>query len=279
MTSPTPTTEQVRGAWDALAPRFDAFTTAGWTLPFGEQVLRRVDLGPGTRFLDVACGTGALALPAARRGADVVAVDIAPTMIALLRDRADAEGLSRVDGRVMAGETLDLPDASFDVSASLNGVSLFPDVARGLAEMARVTRPGGRVLVAAFGAPARAEFLTVLLDAMQAVVPGFALLTMDPPPRPFQLADPARLRQELAHCGLGDVHVETVAWDMVHSSASRYWDAVTSSHPIAAQLTRDLSGDQRSEVVRVLDGMFRERSGGAPGAVLRTEMNVGIATA
>ena len=73
-----PATEQIRGAWDALAPRFDRFTMTEWTLPFGEQVLRRVDLRPGDRFLDVACGSGLLAIPAARRGVDVVAVDIAP---------------------------------------------------------------------------------------------------------------------------------------------------------------------------------------------------------
>ena len=87
----TPTTDQIRSAWDALAPRFDKFITPEWTLPFGERVLRRVDLRPGVS-LDVACGSGALAIPAARRGADVVAVDIA-RMIERLRARASAEGL------------------------------------------------------------------------------------------------------------------------------------------------------------------------------------------
>src|SRR5918996_6294112 len=101
MTIHTPTTEQIRSAWDALSPRFDRFTTTEWTLPFGEQVLGQVDLRPGVRFLDVACGSGALAIPAARRGAHVVAVDIAPTMIDRLRARASSEGLSTIEGRVM----------------------------------------------------------------------------------------------------------------------------------------------------------------------------------
>lgn len=278
MTSHAPTTEQTRSAWDALAPRFDEFTTTEWSLPFGEQVLARVDLRPGVRFLDVACGSGALAIPAARRGADVVAVDLAPAMVARLRERARAETLLNVDGRVMDGEALELPDDTFDVSASLNGVSLFPDLTAGLAEIVRVTRPGGRVLVVSFGAPQRAEFLTVLMSALTASVPGFTPLPTDPPPLPFQLADPGRLRQELARAGLTDVHVDTVTWDMAHASAERFWDSVTSSHPIAVQLTRDLTGAQRAEAVQVVDGMFRERSGGAPGTVLHTEMNVGTGT-
>jgi ubiquinone/menaquinone biosynthesis C-methylase UbiE len=62
-----PTTELIRDAWDALAPRFDQFTTPDWGMPFGEQVLRRIGLRPGSKFLDVACGCGALAIPAARR--------------------------------------------------------------------------------------------------------------------------------------------------------------------------------------------------------------------
>jgi ubiquinone/menaquinone biosynthesis C-methylase UbiE len=278
MTIPTPTTEQIRGAWDALAPRFDQFTTTDWTLPFGEQVLGKVDLRPGVSFLDVASGSGGLAINAARRGADVVAVDIAPTMIERLRARTSAEGLSNVEGRVMNGEALELPDDTFDVSASLNGVSLFPNLKDGLKEIVRVTKPGGQVMIVAFGAPQKAEFLTLSMGALKATVPGFTPLPKDPPPLPFQLADPGRFHQELADAGLTDVQVDVVTWEMRHSSADNFWDVVTSGHPIMVQLTRDLTDEQRAEVKRVLDGMFRERSGGAPSAVIHTEMNIGIGT-
>lgn len=276
MTMQTPTTEQIRGAWDALAPRFDQFTTTEWTLPFGEQLIRRVDLRPGDRFLDVACGSGALAIPAARLGADVVAADIAPEMIERLRARTSAETLSSIEGKVMNGEALELPDDTFDVSASLNGVSLFPNVKGGLKEIVRVTRPGGKVMIATFGAPQKAEFLTLLMGALKAAVPGFTPLSMDPPPLPFQLADPGQFHQELAGAGLTDVQVESVTWEMAHASADRFWDVVTSGHPIVVQLTRDLTNEQRTEVKQVLDGMFRERSGGAPNALIHTEMNIGI---
>lgn len=278
MTIHTPTIEQIRGVWDALAPRFDEFTTTEWTLPFGEQILGLVDLRPGVRFLDVACGSGALALPAARRGADVVAVDIAPTMIERLHARTSAEGLSNIDGRVMNGEALELPDDTFDVSASLNGVSVFPNLKDGLKEIVRVTKPGGQVMIVAFGAPRKAEFLTMSMGALKASVPGFTPLSMDPPPLPFQLADPDLFHEQLTGAGLTDVQVDAVTWEMTHASADRFWDVVTSGHPIVVQLTRDLTDEQRAEAKQVLDGMFRERSGGAPNASIHTEMYVGIGT-
>lgn len=110
MTAPTspPTTEQIRDAWDAIAPRYDQFVT-NEDMPFAEEALNRVEIGTGTRFLDVACGSGAVSIPAAGRGAQVTAVDLAPTMIERLNARAQAEGLSNLEGLVMNAQSLELP--------------------------------------------------------------------------------------------------------------------------------------------------------------------------
>lgn len=74
------TSAPAREAWDAIAVDYDEFVTPLVT-PIAAELLGRIDVHPGTRLLDVAAGTGALALAAARRGAHVVATDIAPTMI------------------------------------------------------------------------------------------------------------------------------------------------------------------------------------------------------
>lgn len=278
MTTQAPTPGQARDVWDTLAPRFDRFTTPEWSMPFGEQALRRVDLRPGIRFLDVACGSGALAIPAARQGADVVGVDIAPAMIERLTARARAEKLSNLQGWVMNGQAIDLPDDAFDVAASQNGVSLLPDLKGGLQEIVRVTRPGGRVLIVAFGALQNAECLRFLQAAMQASIPGFTPLPTDTPSPPFRLASPSKFRQELADAGLTEVQVDTVTWEMTFVTACHFWNVITSGHPIAVQLTSGLTNEQRTEVQQVLDGMFRERSGGEPKAVIHTEMNIGTGT-
>jgi ubiquinone/menaquinone biosynthesis C-methylase UbiE len=279
MTSPTRplTTEQIRQAWDTVAHGFDRSTTPR-SMAFGERLLADVGLRPGLRFLDVASGSGALAVPAAREGADVVAVDISPAMIERLAARAQAEGLSGIQGLAMDGQALDLADDSFDASGSLNGVSLFPDLPAGLAEMVRVTRPGGTVLVAGFAAPQGAEFISWFVSATQSVVPGFAPLATDPPPLPFQIADRDRLRQLLGEAGLGDVSVRTVSWDMRFESGEELMEMVSRSNPIGAGWVAMLTDRQKTEVRHVLDGMFRERSGGGPGGVLHTGMNVGVGT-
>lgn len=269
--------EQTRDAWDTIAAGFDEFATP-LTIPLAEDALHRVGLHPGMRFLDVAAGSGALSIPAARLGAQVVATDIAPTMIELLNARAREEGLSNLEARVMDGQALELEDDTFDVSGSQNGVSLFPDLKRGLRELVRVTKPGGRALIVAFGPPQKAEFFTFFVGAMHAAVPGFTGPPMDPPPLPFQVADPEKLRQELADARLTSVRVETTTWHTEFQSARHFWDMVTNSNPIGAMLVADLTEEQRAAVRQALDGMLRERSGGGPAAVLNTEVNIGIGT-
>lgn len=273
----SPSTEQIRESWERLAAGFDEFTTP-LTMSLANDVLSRVDLGPGMLVLDVAAGSGALSIPAARTGARVVAVDIAPTMIERLDVRAHQEGLANLEGRVMDGADLDLEDDTFDLAMSMNGVSLFPDLPGGLRELVRVTKPGGRVLIAAFGPPPKAEFIGFLLGALQAAIPGFTGLPMDPPPLPFRLADPERMNRGLVDAGLTDVRVEIVTGTMAFQSATHLWDTVTNSNPIGSMLVADLTQEQATEVQQVLDRMLRERSGGGPAAVLNIEINVGIGT-
>jgi ubiquinone/menaquinone biosynthesis C-methylase UbiE len=275
MTTQAPTQDQIRQAWDALAAGFDKYTTPE-SMRVGEELVRRAEVGPGDRFLDVAAGSGALAIPAARLGAQVMAIDIAPAMVEALIARARAEGLSNLEGQVMDGLAPDLADDAFDVSASLNGVSLFPDLAGGLAELVRVTRPGGRVAVGTFGAFQKAELIGFFLGAIKATVPGFAPPAGPLPP--FRLAEPDVFGQHLAGAGLTDVSVETVSWDMHIDSAAHLWNMVTSQHPIGAQLAAGLTPQQREQVRQVLDGMLRERSGGEPGAVLHADINIGVGT-
>lgn len=108
------------------------------------EFLDRLDVSPGASLLDVACGSGQLALIAARRGARVTGVDIAANAIVAARGRANAEGL---DVRFDEGdaEALPYPDASFDVVASLYGAMFAPRPELVTAELLRVCRPGGTI--------------------------------------------------------------------------------------------------------------------------------------
>lgn len=272
MSTQTPGPTQAHDVWEAVADGFDRHTTPH-TMAFGEQVLAPLDLGPGVRVLDVGAGSGGLAIPAARRGADVLAVDISPTMVRRLGDRAVAEGLT-IAAQVGDGEALDLADDHVDVAVSLNGVSLFPDLAAGLRELVRVTRPGGEVLVATVGPLPQVEFVAFFLGAVQTAAAGSVPPPAGPLP-PFRLADPAVFHRTLEAAGLHDVRIETAVWEQSFASVDDYLAMVMASNPIAGQVAAGLSDDQRGEVRAVLDRMLRERSGGGPGAVLRAEMRIG----
>lgn len=114
--------------------------------PGAIQILCDWKLAPGLRFLDVGCGAGQLVIPAARAGIKSTGVDIAKNLIEHARDRANREGLV---AQFDEGDAEQLPyeDGAFDVVVSLFGAMFAPNPAKVASEMARVCRPGGRLLM------------------------------------------------------------------------------------------------------------------------------------
>lgn len=276
MSTQAPSSTQIRDAWDAVADGFDRHVTPH-TIAFGEHLLASLPLGPGVRVLDIGAGSGGLAIPAARTGAEVVAVDIAPTMVERLTARARADGLESLEARVGDGTALELEDDAFDVAVSLNGVSLFPDLPRGLAEMIRVTRPGGRIAIGTFGPLPEVEFIAYFIGALRTVAPDALPADAQPLP-PFRLADPSAFHRVLEEAGLTDVAIETTTWETTFASVDDFLDLLMTSNPIAGQVTAGLDRDQWEQFRHVLDGMLRERSGGDAGATLTATIQIGRAT-
>ncbi len=264
-------------AWDAIASGYERYV-APQEVDLANEALGLVGLKPGERFLDVAAGTGGLSLPAARLGAKVVATDWSPAMIERFEARAREEGLSDAEGRVMDCHTLDLGDDTFEVTGSQFGVMLVPDQPRALREMVRVTKPGGRVLVIAYGSPAELEFLHFFISALEAVAPDFSGIPDDPPPLEFQVSDPEILRRRLTDAGLKEVRIERMAERPGFGSGQEMWDWVLYGNPIPGMLVADLKEEQQARIRQVLDGMLRERSEGNGPAFLTNPVNIGIGT-
>lgn len=123
------------GTYERMAARF---------APVQDELVERLRPQPGERFLDLATGTGEVAVRAARTGSDVTALDVTEPMLEKARRRADEERLS-IHFDLGDVEYLPYDDASFDVIASSFGLVFAPDHANVASELARVSRPGGRI--------------------------------------------------------------------------------------------------------------------------------------
>jgi ubiquinone/menaquinone biosynthesis C-methylase UbiE len=269
---------ETRTAWDRIAPGYDR-TNTPTQMWLGNEALSRAGLRSGMRFVDVAAGSGALSIPAARIGAQVLATDQSSVMLELLGQRARSEGLS-IETRVMDGHALELDDASFDMAGSQFGVMLFPDMPKGIKEMARVVKPGGRVLMIVYGDPHKIEFFGFFVNAIQSVRPDFTGPPMDPLPLPFQLQDPERLRKELATAGLNDIKVETISESTEFQTGKDLWEWVIWSNPIAEAVLEELSltDGERTVIQQTLEMLVRKRAGERGSALLSNPINIGIGT-
>ena len=153
-----PATE-VRAMFDRIAPRYDLLNrtmTAGLDGRWRQAAAAAADVAAGDRALDCCTGTGDLAFALADRvtpSGEVVGVDFAERMLDLAREKAQG----RTGVRFEAADALDLPfaDDAFDAAAVAFGIRNVDDLDRGLGEMARVVRPGGRVVILEITTPAR----------------------------------------------------------------------------------------------------------------------------
>jgi ubiquinone/menaquinone biosynthesis C-methylase UbiE len=270
---------ELQQAWNQIAEGYNQFVT-DTEIWLANEALKRVGLQAGQSFLDVAAGCGGLSLPAARLGAKVLATDWSPEMIRLFEERVNKEGLSNAKGQIMDAHHLELENNQFDVSGSQFGVMLLPDLPKALKEMVRVTKPGGKVLLIAYGAPEKIDFLNFFIKALQFVAPHFPGLPDNPPPLEFQVADPAVLRQRLVEAGLKNVKVETITEKLEFNSGQQFWDWTLNGNPIVGHVLSELNiTDEQIEIIKQqLYQMIRERAGVNSTAILTDPVNIGFGT-
>jgi demethylmenaquinone methyltransferase/2-methoxy-6-polyprenyl-1,4-benzoquinol methylase len=172
---------QVRAMFDRIARVYDLMNsvmTAGLHHRWRERAADLARVGPGARALDVACGTGDLALALARRvgpSGEVVGSDFSEAMLERARGKSSA-----VRWEWANALELPYPDDGFDAATVGFGARNFSDLDRGLAEMARVVRPGGRVVVLEITTPQRPPLSTFFSIWFDRVVPLLGRLTGDP---------------------------------------------------------------------------------------------------
>jgi demethylmenaquinone methyltransferase/2-methoxy-6-polyprenyl-1,4-benzoquinol methylase len=176
---------QVRAMFDRISGFYDVMNsvmTAGLHHRWRARAADLAALGPGDRALDVACGTGDLAIELARRvgtGGEVIGSDFSEAMLQRARAKAAAGVVGGGDIAWEWGNALELPYASgrFDAATVGFGARNFSDLERGLAEMARVVKPGGRVVVLEITTPRKPPLATFYRVWFDHVVPLIGRLT------------------------------------------------------------------------------------------------------
>ena len=165
--------------YNAAADSYDDPANSFWA-KFGRSTVERLGLRPGERVLDVCCGSGASAIPAAERvgpGGSVTGVDLAENLLSLARAKAQAQRLQNIEFRAADMLALPFPDRHFDAVVCVFGIFFVPDMAAAVRSLWRVLRPGGKLAITTWGPrffePANTTFWNAIREMRPDLYKGF----------------------------------------------------------------------------------------------------------
>lgn len=222
-----------RYGWDLASNDYDPLWQEQLA-PARTGLLALASLAPGERVLDLACGTGLVTLDAARRvgpHGGVLGTDLSGQMIEIARQRAVEQQLSNVTFQRMDAETLDLPDATFDVALCALGLMYLPDPQHAIQEWRRVLKPGGRVVIAIWGKRVNCGWSPVfpIVDAE---------VETDVCPLFFALGETDALAQLCSDAGFARLRQRRIATVLSYANSDEACDAAFVGGPVALAWSR-----------------------------------------
>lgn len=223
--------------WEKRATEY-----SGWLpllVPYGARLLELCAAEPGQRVLDLACGTGepGLTLALAQPQVQVVGIDSAHAMAHAAVSAGEAEGLTNISFAIAEGERLPFADNTFDRVMCRFGLMAFDQPSRGLAEIARVLTPGGRLALAVWSVPE-----TVLCPALALKI--LSRFTDIEWPRTYALSEPGLLARLCVEAGFGSVSEETFDAGFGFDSVEHFVERNLTGRFITGPMER-LSGSDR----------------------------------
>ncbi|MGD2139846.1 MAG: class I SAM-dependent methyltransferase [Burkholderiales bacterium] len=267
MTSPTQIKAKEFESWQSVTPGWrkhdqllkDAFADVS------EALLDSAGVSAGQRVLDVACGTGEPAIPAALRvGAEgkVTAIDFVPEMLAIATEKVNALGLDQIELCIGDGEQLALPADSYDAATMRWGLMFMPDPVKCLTGIFLALKPGARFATACWDGPEANPWASLPLAVLQ------KYMELPPPGQTgiFAFADPERIRAVMSEAGFRDISVDAldVMWTGADSGSDYFEQVIELAGPLAS-LYAKLSNQERaafaSEVAQQADRISASSSG------------------
>lgn len=235
-----------RGIWDRYPETYRTEVDKRFA-PVVEQVIARAGLAPGHQVLDLGTGTGSIAMRAAPLvvpGGAVLGVDISPEMLAVAGQRAAEAGLAHVRFQEGRGEAIPAPDATFHVALASLSLMYAIDRAAVAQEIARVLRPGGRLVAAVWAGPDQCDIVL-----FQQTAGRFAPPPPVPNVGPGALADATPLLTHLAEAGI-EAHVETEVLGFEFDDLASAWNVLAGV--TTAQLPPEQQQEARAAVFTML---------------------------
>jgi SAM-dependent methyltransferase len=249
--------QEAAAAWQRWTP-----TLQTWFAPATDAMIELGQLTRGSRVLDVAAGAGEPACTFARvvgPTGTVLATDIAPNIVELARRAAAEQGLTQVEARVMDGEQLELPDATFDAVTSRVGLIYFPNRQRALAEARRVLRVGGRIVACVYTTAEQNGFFSIPIDIIR------RRAQLPPPlagqPGPFSLGAPGVLDAAFTEAGFQDIESRRISAPLRMASAAEYLRFARESFGALHQMLAGLPEAERQSVWDEIEHALRQFEG------------------
>jgi SAM-dependent methyltransferase len=264
---------EVAEAWRRGEAEREAFMAEASAL-----MLDLAGLRPGSRVLDVAAGTGAQTLPAARRvepGGSVLATDISASMLEQAAQATAVAGLTNVETLVADAQRLDIEPDSFDAAISRMGLMLMPDVGRALRAIRRVLKPGGKLAAIVFSTAEKNPYMAV---PQQVVRRRTGLPPMAPgEPGMFALGGPGIFETVLREAGFVGVAIHAVSNRRAFASLEEGLLRLRDTSPTLRERLANLNEAEQAEVWAEIERELRPYAGPS-GFEAAGEALVGVGT-
>jgi ubiquinone/menaquinone biosynthesis C-methylase UbiE len=219
--------------------------------PWSKLLLTEANLSPGETVLDVACGPGTVARMASQMVGSkgkVTATDISPPMLNIARAKHHSPDGAPIEYVESPAAPLKANAASFDVTLCQQGLQFFPEKVEALKEMARVTRPGGRVAIAVWGSLQQNPIFGEICAGLDETLPSSLADMMK---APFSLNDPEQLKALGEEAGLKDIEVKTCSLPVTFERGVDQAIRVLDATPLAPQIA-ELPSEEQEAMVEIL---------------------------
>ncbi len=253
---PDPAKFDFKNAGNSVSMVYEELLVPRLFVPWANLLLTEARATSGESVLDVACGPGTVARMASERvgpKGKVTATDISPPMLDIARAKPQAINSAAIEYVESPAAPLKVGNASFDLTVCQQGLQFFPERVEALKEMARATKPGGRMAVAVWGSLEQCPILGEVCAGLDETLPSAIADMMK---APFSLNDPQELQALGEEAGLKNIEIKTCSLPLTFERGVDQAIRILDATPLAPQIA-ELSSEEQDAMVENLQNRLK----------------------